>query len=181
MDMSTRNRSAQRTAKTRMAGPVSRSSAAAARTISMHDDLPEQAPAGHLDLDPEQSIDPGLLLELFGQTPIVFNRLYVDITGSVTAALWLAYAVYHVCERESAPGNWFCKSQHDWLRETGLSRREQESARKQLRLLGVLEEQRRPNAPLAYRIVLSRLYALMETHSRKIKDEYLAARNALDQ
>ena len=119
-----------------------------------------------------------MLLELFGQAPIVFNRIYVDIAGSVTAALWLAYAVYHVCERESAPGNWFRKSQHDWLRETGLSRREQESARKQLRLLGVLEEQRHPNTPLAYRIVLSQLYALMESHSQKIRAEYLATRNA---
>lgn len=144
----------------------------------MNDDLPKPASAVGFALDPERGIDPSLLLELFGQAPIVFNRIYVDIAGSVTAALWLAYAVYHVCERESAPGNWFRKSQHDWLRETGLSRREQESARKQLRILGVLEEQRHPNTPLAYRIVLSRLYALMESHSQKIRAEYLATRNA---
>lgn len=162
-------------AKPRKLGPVSRP---IARTISMHDDLSERSSATGFALDPERGIDPGLLLELFGQAPIVFNRIYVDIAGSVTAALWLAYAVYHVCERESAPGNWFRKSQHDWLRETGLSRREQESARKQLRLLGVLEEQRHPNTPLAYRIVLSRLYALMESHSQKIRAEYLATRNA---
>lgn len=162
-------------AKPRKPGPVSRP---IARTISMHDDLSERSSATGFALDPERGIDPGLLLELFGQAPIVFNRIYVDIAGSVTAALWLAYAVYHVCERESAPGNWFRKSQHDWLRETGLSRREQESARKQLRILGVLEEQRHPNTPLAYRIVLSQLYALMESHSQKIRAEYLASRNA---
>ena len=162
-------------AKPRKPGQVSRP---IARTISMRDDLSERSSATGFALDPERGIDPGLLLELFGQAPIVFNRIYVDIAGSVTAALWLAYAVYHVCERESAPGNWFRKSQHDWLRETGLSRREQECARKQLRILGVLEEQRHPNTPLAYRIMLSQLYALMESHSQKIRAEYLASRNA---
>ena len=38
----------------------------------------------------EQGVNPTLLLELFGQTPIVFNRIYIDVTGSVSAALWLA-------------------------------------------------------------------------------------------
>ena len=178
METTTRNGGAQRTAKTKRPGPGHRALPPTARTISMNDDLPQSASTAGFVLDPERGIDPGLLLELFGQAPIVFNRIYVDIAGSVAAALWLAYAVYHVCERESAPGNWFSKSQHDWERETGLSRREQERARKQLRLLGVLEEQRHPNAPLAYRIVLVRLYALMETHSQKIKAEYLASRNA---
>ena len=166
-------------AKARKPGPVHRALPPVARTISMNDDLHKPASAASFALNPERGIDPGLLLELFGQAPIVFNGIYVDIAGSVTAALWLAYAIYHVCERESAPGNWFSKSQADWQRETGLSRREQESARKQLRLLGIVEEQRRPNAPLAFCIVLPRLYALMETHSQKIKAEYLASRNAL--
>jgi hypothetical protein len=111
-------------------------------------------------------IDPSLLLEIFGQAPIVFNRIYIDIAGSVSAALWLAYAIYHVCEREAEPGSWFSRSQEDWTRETGLSRREQESSRLRLRKLGILEERRQQNAPLAYRLVLKRLYELMELHSR---------------
>ena len=126
--------------------------------------------------DDGRRIDPGLLLELFGQTPIVFNRIYLDITGSVTAALWLAYAVYHVCERQRRPGDWFVRSQAEWCRETGLSRREQENARKRLRHLGVLVEERRPNAPLAYRMDMEQLYALMDHHARQINAAYLAAR-----
>lgn len=126
-------------------------------------------------------IDPGLLLELFGQTPIVFNRLYIDVTGSVPAALWLAYAVYYVCERAAAPGDWFARSQEEWQLETGLSRREQESARKRLRILGVLEEQRRQNAPMAYRLVFPRLKELMEFHARQINADYRAAKNARTQ
>jgi hypothetical protein len=112
-------------------------------------------------------IDPSLLLELFGQAPIVFNRIYIDIAGSTSAALWLAYAIYHVCEREADPGSWFSRSQEDWTHETGLSRREQESSRLRLRTLGILEERRQQNAPLAYRLVLDRLYELMESHSRR--------------
>lgn len=126
--------------------------------------------------DDGRRIDPGLLLELFGQTPIVFNRIYLDITGSVTAAMWLAYAVYHVCERQRRPGDWMVRSQAEWCRETGLSRREQENARKRLRHLGVLVEKRSPNAPLAYRIDMERLYALMDHHARQINAAHLAAR-----
>jgi hypothetical protein len=140
---------------------------------SLGDHLPMVAPA--------QRIDPGLLLELFGQSPITFNRIYIDITGSVPAALWLAYAIYHVCERETAPSNWFSKSQERWTLETGLSRREQENARNRLRILGILEEERSPNSPLAYRIAITRLYALMEIHSREIRAQYLAARSVPEQ
>ena len=38
---------------------------------------------------------------------------------------------------------WFWKTAAEWQRETGLSRREQDSARRRLRALGLLEEQRR--------------------------------------
>lgn len=141
--------------------------------------MPSVAIASHNPMlptgDDGRRIDPGLLLELFGQTPIVFNRIYLDITGSVTAALWLAYAVYHVCERQRRPGDWFVRSQAEWFRETGLTRREQEHARKRLRFLGMLVEERRPNAPLAYRMDIQRLYALMDHHARQINAAHLSA------
>ncbi len=141
--------------------------------------MPSVAIASHNPMlptgDDGRRIDPGLLLELFGQTPIVFNRIYLDITGSVTAALWLAYAVYHVCERQRRPGDWFVRSQAEWFRETGLTRREQENARKRLRFLGILVEERRPNAPLAYRMDIQRLYALMDHHARQINAAHLSA------
>lgn len=141
--------------------------------------MPSAAIATHDPMLPTgndgRRIDPGLLLELFGQTPIVFNRIYLDITGSVTAALWLAYAVYHVCERQRRPGDWFVRSQAEWFRETGLARREQENARKRLRYLGILVEERRPNAPLAYRMDMERLYALMDHHARQINAAHLCA------
>ncbi|MBX3686998.1 MAG: hypothetical protein KF909_12730, partial [Rhodocyclaceae bacterium] len=72
-----------------------------------------------------------VVLEILGQAPIVFHRIFVDIMGSVTAALWLSYALYALAkhpERES----WFWHTARDWLESTGLSRREQESARRVL-------------------------------------------------
>lgn len=126
----------------------------------------------------DQGVNPTLLLELFGQTPIVFHRLYIDVTGSVTAALWLAYAIYHVSERGADAEGWFVKSQQEWLLETGLSRREQETARNRLRALNLLEERRAPNAPLAYRIVLPQLHAAMEAHAQRLHAERQVMRAA---
>lgn len=126
----------------------------------------------------EQGVNPTLLLELFGQTPIVFNRIYIDVTGSVTAALWLAYAIYHVSEQGADPDGWFVKSQQEWLLDTGLSRREQETARTRLRALNLLEERRAPNAPLAYRIAFQQLHVSMEAHAQRLHAERQALRAA---
>ena len=49
-----------------------------------------------------------------------------------------------VCTRQQPERDgWFWKTAAEWQRETGLSRREQDSARRILRALGLLEEQRR--------------------------------------
>lgn len=112
--------------------------------------------------DDVQGLSPSLLLELFGQTPIAFHPIYVDITGSLTAALWLAYAAYHVSESGTDAEGWFHKTQEAWTLETRLTRREQEGARARLRELGLLEERRGLNQPMAYRLVTERLVALLE-------------------
>ncbi|WP_018606076.1 hypothetical protein [Uliginosibacterium gangwonense] len=118
--------------------------------------------------DDAPAIDPSLLLALFGQKPIVFHRLYIDITGSCSAALWLAYALNFIEEEGTPPSEWWSKSQQAWTDETGLSRREQEGARKRLRLLGILEERPQRNAPLLYRIDAQRLHALMQHYATEL-------------
>lgn len=113
-----------------------------------------------------------LLLDLLGQTPIVFHRCYVDITGSVTAALWLSHAIYHITENATEEDSWFSKSQSAWEQETGLSRREQETARKLLVRLDILKE-RRPGLqrPMQFQIdfdiLMQRLQAQSEIGSRQ--------------
>ena len=72
---------------------------------------------------------------------ISFQRCFVTLTGSVNAALMLSQAVYwHI--RTSDPEGRFYKSQSEWDEETGLSRYEQETARKALRALGFWHEER---------------------------------------
>lgn len=70
--------------------------------------------------------------------PIAFHRCFVDLAGSVNAALMLSQAVYwQRCNDESA---WWFQTQEKWERETGLSKREQETARRDLRELSFWEE-----------------------------------------
>lgn len=74
--------------------------------------------------------------------PIAFHRVFVTITGSVTAGVMLSQAFYW-SRRTTLKDGWFYKKADEWTKETGLSRREQETARKVLRKLGILEETKR--------------------------------------
>ena len=86
--------------------------------------------------------------------PIAFHRVLVDLAGSVVSALFLSQAIYwqRRCE------GWFWKTQDQWEEETGLSRREQETARSRLRDLAFIQEDRRGNpAKLWFRVDLERV------------------------
>lgn len=74
--------------------------------------------------------------------PIAFQREFVALTGSINAALMLSQAVYSMNRTEDV-GAWFWKTQGQWEDETGLTRREQDGARKVLRESGLLFEEKR--------------------------------------
>ena len=82
-----------------------------------------------------------LLLEVF-DLPVTFHRCLVPITGGVTAALMLSQAIWTAQTIEGDSDGWFSKSRDQWTEETGLSRWEQETARRALRTAGFLEERR---------------------------------------
>jgi len=82
-----------------------------------------------------------LLLQLF-DLPVSFHRCLVPITGGVTAALMLSQAIWTTQELDPAWDGWFSKSQDQWTDDTGLSRWEQETARRALRNAGFMEERR---------------------------------------
>ena len=86
-------------------------------------------------------ITPELLLEVF-DLPVTFHRCLVPITGGVTAALMLSQAIWTAQTIEGNGDGWFSKSRDQWTAETGLSRWEQETARRALRTAGFLEERR---------------------------------------
>lgn len=84
--------------------------------------------------------------------PIAFHRAFVTLGGGVNGALLLSQAVYW-SRRTADGGGWFFKTQTEWTEETGLSRREQEGARRALTASGVLQEDRRGvPARLFYRV-----------------------------
>lgn len=93
--------------------------------------------------------------------PIAFHRPFVRIGAGITGAVMLSQAVYWSRRTSDADG-WFYKSQIEWEEETGLTRYEQEGARKALGRIGVLEEQRAGvPARLYYRVNAKALRAIL--------------------
>jgi hypothetical protein len=90
--------------------------------------------------------------------PIAFHRAFVTLTGSVTAALMLSQAVYWSRRVAEGRDGWFYKTQDEWQEETGLSRSEQETARKKLKKYLHCERRGMP-AQLYYRVNEDALYA----------------------
>lgn len=86
-------------------------------------------------------MDGAFMLNLLDR-PIAYHRCFVAITGSVTAAVMLSQAVYWSRRTNDADG-WFYKTQSEWEEETGLTRSEQETARKKLYACGFWEEKRK--------------------------------------
>lgn len=79
------------------------------------------------------------LLETILDRPIAYQRCFFDLTRSIKAALLLSQAVYW-SKRTKDEGGWFYKSRDEWQAEIGMSREEQEGARRILRQLGFWQE-----------------------------------------
>lgn len=99
--------------------------------------------------------------------PIAFHAVFVDITGSINAALMLSQAIYWQERAQREDGFWY-KTQSEWAEETRMSRKEQEGARKKLRTTRLFEEKKMGvPAKIYYRVNLDRLedtlIKLMET------------------
>jgi hypothetical protein len=111
-----------------------------------------------------KQIDPGLILELM-QPPIVFHRAFVDMTGSVTAALMLSHSLPQSDKADSL--GWFDKSQEAWTLETGLSRFEQQTAKRVLVDLKILYSSRRGMpARTMYRIDIQRVMEMVQQYTQ---------------
>lgn len=102
------------------------------------------------------SAQEAVLLELFGRAPVAYHRAFVDVTGSVTAALWLSHAI-GLAQQGDATAS-FQLSQDDCHAATGLSRREQETARARLRAAGLMSETRQGRL-IGYRLDFQALAA----------------------
>ncbi|HYE72626.1 MAG TPA: hypothetical protein VEF04_04810 [Blastocatellia bacterium] len=101
------------------------------------------------------------MLETLLDRPIAYHRALVKVTGSVTAAVMLSQSLYWQ-KRSSSGDGFFWKTQEEWEEETGLTRYEQEGARKRLKECGVwLEERRGIPSKLYFKVDTSKLRTLL--------------------
>lgn len=101
--------------------------------------------------------------------PIFYQPELTHITGALTAGIFICNLVQWTGKQKDAEG-WIYKTQDQLQDETGLSRREQETARKVLKDRHFLEEVKRDTpARLYYRVNLDALNDAV--------DDYLASKN----
>lgn len=101
--------------------------------------------------------------------PIVFHKVYKKITGSVTAALMLSYATQVSDDLEPARGGWFTLDAETWEEETGLTRKEQITARRRLRELGLLDERKQGMpAHMEFRVNYQGIAALLHRFAQTL-------------
>ena len=108
------------------------------------------------------------LLALLGQRYVQFYPVLAELTGSVKAALLLGQALYWTrsyLRAHPERDNWFWHTARDWQASTGLSRREQENARRILVGQGYLL-QRRAGMParLHFKLDLEALARGLDRH-----------------
>ena len=99
--------------------------------------------------------------------PIAYHRPFAAISGSICAGIFLSQAFYW-SQRTSDPDGWFWKTQEQWFDETFMTRYEQETARKKLVAIGVLEQKKQGiPAKLFYRINRKALEVKMQNYADK--------------
>lgn len=92
-------------------------------------------------------------IQVLLERPIAFHPIFAHMAGSANAGLFYSQLFYW-SGKEADQNGWIYKTQAEWQQETALTRREQDTARKRLKQLQVLEEKLDGNpAKLHYRIV----------------------------
>jgi hypothetical protein len=112
-----------------------------------------------------------LLTELERNGELAFNPLFVDITGSVTAALLLS-ACSQDTEVVLSEDGWTCLNVDRWHRLTRMSKHEQRTARRILTDLKLLELRRVGFPSISeYRVNFDRLTSeVIQIANRKIAE-----------
>ena len=102
-------------------------------------------------------------MQLAEERPVAYYPKLVKVTGSVNAAIFLSQLGYWT-PKAADPNGWVYKTQAEWETETGLTRWEQETARRQLRDRGILTEVKRGMpARLFFQIDVEALTTTWET------------------
>lgn len=101
---------------------------------------------------------------MLGQQAVAYYPILAHILGDIKCAILLT-----VLANES--GEAVYKTQNELYYETGLSRREQETARRKLRGLGILKEEYKPlEHRLYYRINWKQLQAIIRLYINEVEE-----------
>ncbi|EPV7561927.1 DNA-binding protein [Acinetobacter baumannii] len=108
------------------------------------------------------------LIEAMNEQPIAFNKHYVFLGCGINGALMLSQLVYWTSRTKDSEG-WIFKTHHEWTQETGLTRREQDTARATLKSLKFISE-KKMGVPcrVYYRVERENLYQALIEHSESI-------------
>jgi hypothetical protein len=82
------------------------------------------------------------LLKLLGDRPVAYHPMLAKALGGVIEAVFVSQLLYWY-DKGKLEDNWIWKTQAEWEDETGLTRSNQETARRNLKKLGILKEQRK--------------------------------------
>lgn len=116
----------------------------------------------------KQSIQMIRLIEAMNDQPVAFNKHYVFIGCGINGALMLSQLVYWTSRTKDANG-WIYKDHHEWTQETGLTRKEQHTARKTLKELGFISEKKHGVPPrVFFRIERETLYKSLIEYSESL-------------
>jgi len=120
------------------------------------------------------------LIEAMNDKPIAFNPIYVKIGCGINGALMLSQLVYWTSRTKNKDG-WIYKTHEEWEQETGLTRREQDTARKTLKSLGFLVE-KKAGVPckLHFRVERENLYKSLIKYSESLDSSQLHNSAKLD-
>src|SRR5271165_663359 len=81
--------------------------------------------------------------------PIAYHRVFADIAGNASGAIFLSQ-LYYWTKHTKNPDGWVYKTSQDWSYETGLTRREIDTARKALKANGIITEKLAGVPPTVY-------------------------------
>jgi len=112
--------------------------------------------------------------------PVAYYPMIARWLGSVGDAIFLCQ-LWYWHGKGSNPDGWIYKTQKEFEEETALGRYEQEHARRKLKSLGILEEERRGvPATLHYRINIDRMNELYEEwYNNQAKDNVVDEQSSL--
>jgi len=107
------------------------------------------------------------ILEEFMKRPVAYQTGIAKAVGSVKLGI-LFSQLHYWSSRTNDPEGWIYKTQKDIYEETALSRKEQETARRDARGLGLIEEKLAGQpATVHFRINFDRLVEIINEYSQK--------------